>query len=659
MRSMYKLAGLVFCSLMLFYHCPARPDCGVCQQDQDCFQEQRCLSGFCVPKGRQVSFCSLLEASLEASTEPLDAATGDGTQRPDVTPAPDPSKVEVDEPSKSEKAPLPEPLPEPLSEPLSEPMAEPLSGDGPPDTPDRQSAEPRTEPSRPDQVVEQMPELGPELGPESVRGCGPSKRTCAAGEGCCQGQCTPLNTNADCGACGTICGAVESCVAGLCKGTKCTQPPCESWAQSAVTGNTPGQATPQSAAVDSKGNVYLVGRFAYRVVAFGTTKLPNAGLYDAFVAKLDSKGQWLWAHAISSSEHDQGWGVAVDSKDNVYITGEYRKRGFFGSIILPAPPNNGVDLFVAKLDSSGKWLWAKGSGSSSAEGHDIAVDAKDQVYVYGNYREQAIFGSTILAAPQGANVFVAKLDSTGKWLWAKAPTSTGARIDYQGGLTVNAKGDAYITGVFNKATSFVSGSPLTLKGGDAPFIAKIDSGGKWLWAKAAGTQSGWGTDVAVDTKDNVYTVGLYRGGTGVFGTTTLKAAQGPVLFVTKLNSNGQWQWATTATTTSARAWGVAIDAKDQPCLSGPFDTSTTFGTHTIQPVGQSDVFIASLDATGKWLWAKNYGGTNLDASHGLTFHRGTGALYVFGVFFSSIKFGSVTLGPSLAQGELFVAKIIP
>ena len=89
----------------------------------------------------------------------------------------------------------------------------------------------------------------------------------------------------------------------------------------------PGDDKGDAVAVDSSGNVYTIGHFGDTVdfdPGSGTANLTSNGGSDVFVSKLDSSGNYVWAKSFGGPEQDQGYGVAVDSSSNVYITGSYR-----------------------------------------------------------------------------------------------------------------------------------------------------------------------------------------------------------------------------------------------------------------------------------------------------------------------------------------------
>ena len=284
--------------------------------------------------------------------------------------------------------------------------------------------------------------------------------------------------------------------------------------------------------VDASGNSYVNGDFS-GTVTFGSTTLTSSGGADIFVAKLDSSGNWLWANNAGGTSDECGNGIAVDDSGNSYVTGYFYDSATFSSTTLT---NNGVyDIFITKLDSSGNWLWAKKAGGSSNDsGNGIAVDAIGNSYVTGYFDSNATFGSTTLTSNGDYDIFIAKLDSNGNWLWAK--NAGGTYNDYGYSIAVDASGNSYITGCFCGSATFGS-TTLTSNGDYDIFIAKLDNCGNWLWANnAGGTSDDRGTSTAVDASRNSYVTGYFYD-SATFGSTTLTSNGGydTNIFVTKVH----------------------------------------------------------------------------------------------------------------------------
>src|SRR5690606_27459863 len=130
-----------------------------------------------------------------------------------------------------------------------------------------------------------------------------------------------------------------------------------------------------------------------------------------FVAKVSTQGQYLWAVIGGGTSNEYAQGIAVDTLGNAYITGYFDGLATFGGTSI-APLNE--DLFVAKLNPQGQYLWAiKGGGASNDRGQGIAVSTSGSLYITGNFQNQATFGSTTLNSVGDDDVFVSKLDLQG------------------------------------------------------------------------------------------------------------------------------------------------------------------------------------------------------------------------------------------------------
>ncbi len=220
-------------------------------------------------------------------------------------------------------------------------------------------------------------------------------------------------------------------------------------------------------AIDTSGNVYTTG-FFQGTVDFdpgpGTFDLINAGGYDIFVSKLDSDGNFVWGIGLGGTLDDIGYGLTLDTSDNVYSTGYFRGAADFDPGDMTTEIMNSIggsqDIFVSKLDTSGDFVWAKSMGGAlNDNGYGISVDTSGNIYTTGFFQDTADFNpgpGTFDLISEGSNdIFVSKLSSNSDFVWAKA--MGGISGEYGKGISVDTSGNAHITGSFQGTVDFDPG----------------------------------------------------------------------------------------------------------------------------------------------------------------------------------------------------------
>jgi len=243
-------------------------------------------------------------------------------------------------------------------------------------------------------------------------------------------------------------------------------------------------------AVDGSGNAYVTGGTESTEATFpaiGGPDMTYNGVRDAFVAKVNASGTaLLYSGYIGGSFEDYGYGIAVDSTGNAYVSGGARSNeATFPVVGGPDMTYNGVrDAFVAKVNASGTVLLYSGyiGGSFEDYGKGIAVDSTGNAYVTGSTSSTEatfpVIGGPDLTNNGGIDAFVAKVNASGTAL-VYCGYIGGSDLDEGYGLAVDGSGNAYVAG-FTKSTQttfpVIGGPDLTHSGGDYDaFVAKISS----------------------------------------------------------------------------------------------------------------------------------------------------------------------------------------
>jgi hypothetical protein len=182
-----------------------------------------------------------------------------------------------------------------------------------------------------------------------------------------------------------------------------------------------GEDLGYSIAVDPAGSSYVAGGFASTNLKFGSIVLTNAKppSFDAFLVRYDPDGALLWAKKMGGTNDDRAMAVAIDSQDNCYVAGNFVSSNFFiGGVTLTnyAPYGNG-SIFIAKFDSSGNLLWAKGPDRADDQfATGIAVDAAGNCYVTGTFDGTNIYAGSRYGSRGYSDVLLLKYDTNGNLL---------------------------------------------------------------------------------------------------------------------------------------------------------------------------------------------------------------------------------------------------
>jgi hypothetical protein len=148
-------------------------------------------------------------------------------------------------------------------------------------------------------------------------------------------------------------------------------------------------------AVDSSNQAYVTGAtqnpaFPTTATAFqkscGTDGTCNGGIADAFVTVFKADGSaFVYSTFLGGESADQGYGIAVDSAGDAYITGATLSSQFPLKSPIQKIYGGNQDAFVTALNPAGSALLYSTylGGSLNDAGTGIAVDGGNNVYVTG------------------------------------------------------------------------------------------------------------------------------------------------------------------------------------------------------------------------------------------------------------------------------------
>lgn len=403
--------------------------------------------------------------------------------------------------------------------------------------------------------------------------------------------------------------------------------------------------------LDDNENVYICGYFS-GTATFGSETITSTGIRDIFISKLDTNGSFVWTIQSEGTHNVRAFDIVNDNAGNSYVIGNFSGIATFGSHTIIC--NGYSDLFIAKADTDGNWLWVANAGSGVwDDAHGIKIDENGNSYITGNFWGTVTFGSHSVTGNGERDIFIAKVDTNGNWLWVN--NAGGSALDMGVGIVLDDDRNIYVTGLFSETATF--GSHSIISNGDADvFAAKADEEGNWQWAASAGGDS-WDNsyEITIDADENCYVTGDFKQ-TATFGPYSITSDGDGDIYVAKIDSEGNWLWASQAGGIEQDiSVGIVIDDNDDILVTGSFKDVATFDDHEIFSNGNYDLFIAKMDADGNWLWVVGNGGNEEDYGRSITVGE-NGYYYTIGCFDNSLSFGPYTLN-SDGGYDIFVVKL--
>ncbi len=186
----------------------------------------------------------------------------------------------------------------------------------------------------------------------------------------------------------------------------------------------------------------------------------------------------------------------------------------------------------------------------------------------------------------------------------------------------------------------------------------------WQWAKyCPNAGDGRGRSITTDAAGNIYTTGMFHGGIRA-DTTSVYGPGNADAYIAKFNSQGDLSWIKWLGGKGNDVGNcIVADKNDNVYVCGSFSDTAYFGQTYLVSKGNSDIFLAKLNAAGDLVWIKAMGSTLPDAGTKLTLDVNSN-IFITGYFGSSaaippvrpsIQFDNKTL-TSRGNSDAFIAK---
>jgi len=403
----------------------------------------------------------------------------------------------------------------------------------------------------------------------------------------------------------------------------------------------------EGVAFDQSGNIIVAGSFE-GTTDFGGGPITSAGGYDIFVVKLAPNGSHIWSKRFGDGSDQYGKAVAVDGSGNVFVMGDFFGGVDFGGGPLTSAGNE--DVFVAKFDANGNYLWANRMGDSQMQilwcG---AADPSGRIVLAGSFNGQ-LDG---VGCGGGTDIFIESRYGSGLLHWARCLGDAATQDAF--GVATDASGNVFVAGRFKGTIDFYDGSPITSAGDYDIYVAKFDANSALVWCNrfgdaAAQTANG----IATDESGNVLLTGSFAG-TVDFGGGALTSAGGSDIFIAKFNTAGQHIWSARFGD-SADQFGerIAPDGSGNVIAVGEFASTVDFGGGVL---AGGSIYLAKFSPAGAHIWSNRFSTGYLAQAAGVAASDSLNVAFV-GSFIGAIDFGG---GPLTSAGanDIFIAKFRP
>ncbi len=364
---------------------------------------------------------------------------------------------------------------------------------------------------------------------------------------------------------------------------------------------------------DSDNNIYIIGYFK-GTLDFDPSPaihaLTTAGIEDAFLAKYDSDGNYLWAIQIGSTGGEESYDVETDADNNVYLCGYFQNTIDFNpdAAVFNMTAIGGTANFFLKLSPAGNFIWAKQIAYTFLNG--ISLDNDANIYVTGGLYGTVDFDPgaathNLTGFGFGEDIYVAKYNADGNYVWAEQMSGPSDEFG-KDVLYDTAQNAVYVSGYFAGTVDFDPGAGITNKisaGGNDAFVMRLQTDGDLVWIKTFGNAG----------NDNAFQLQTSDNGDLHFG-------------------------------------GV---------FTGTLDLDPSASVFSRTSAGSTDMYFAWWDADGNFIDAKSSGGTLEDDLHALHIDK-IGAVYTGGFFDGIVDFdpgaGSAFLNSAFTGWDGYLAK---
>jgi len=399
---------------------------------------------------------------------------------------------------------------------------------------------------------------------------------------------------------------------------------------------------PINTSVDIENNVIVFGNFTGSIDVGSGESVDSYGGKDYFLAKFNTQSELIWINKIGSRDDDFfDGGVSIGTDNSIYITGGFSNYLLY-SEIDSIQSNGKDDIFLAKLNPDGDFLWCRnaGTGAQHQRPTTLQIDNSENILLAGYFKDSIkIYNDTTIYADNSfKDYFYGKFNSNdGGLIWAKSFKSINSNRSGFIFTIIPTDIEYYFVGVFADSIIFGNDTIVSLTPSfyDTHLFSTDLSGNINWFRKIQGDAYAYTYTISMDITENIYITGYYNSQTLTIDSTETETIQyssnngGYDFFVAKYTNSGNLEW--------FRANGGKGDDRlihseifeNDLHVTGYFSDTLFWGGIELSSNGvtDQDMLVASIDSDGNYRNANSFSGRNNSSESGQGFFNTTDNLY--------------------------------
>jgi hypothetical protein len=322
--------------------------------------------------------------------------------------------------------------------------------------------------------------------------------------------------------------------------------------------------------------------------------------YDFWIAKFSSKNTLEWQKTFGGSLEDRATAV-IQTKDSGFAV-----LGFSKSSDLDVSANAGAqDFWLIKLSNNGNLLWEKSFGFAGADYGTTLLETKDGGFLITGVLDVSSSGgqgNSKLAATKhaGGDYWAIKTNNSGTLQWSTY--FGGSLTELPLGIVETTDNNFIIVGSSDSADFNIKNN----RGTYDFWLIKISSSGNLIWEKSFGGSNIDEARAITATHDGNFIV---VGDTRSSDLDVSKNNGAADVWIVKFSPDGNLIWEKTIGGTSFDVARAVSKTKDNGFIIAGSSRSLDNG---FENKGQNDALIIKIDQSGKLVWQKTIGGSEID-----------------------------------------------